>query len=103
MSRDASNYGIGAAISHITPDGQERPILFASQTLTSSECNYSPIEKEALSLVYGVKKFHGHLFYLLICSYDVEFRPTQQHSNANMLSRLPLRQLEDSQTEESEA
>ena len=31
-------------------------------------------------------------------SFDVEFRPTQQHSNADMLSRLPLQQLQDSQT-----
>lgn len=47
-------------ISDITPDGQENPILFASQIMTSSECNYSQIETENLSLVYGVKKFHRY-------------------------------------------
>lgn len=35
-------------------------------------------------------------------NYDAEFQPTQQHINANKLSRLPLQQLQDSQTKESE-
>ena len=50
----------GAIISHVMDDGEERPIVFASRTLTGSERNYAKIEK-ALSLVFGVKRFHQFL------------------------------------------
>ena len=43
-------------------DGQERPIAFASRALSASERYYAQIEKEALSLVFGVKRFHQFLY-----------------------------------------
>ena len=47
--------------SHTCPDGSE-PIAFASRTLSPSERNYVQLEKEALSLIFGVRKFHQYIY-----------------------------------------
>ena len=54
---DASTREIGAVISHVMADGEERPIASASRSLTKAKFSYSQIEKEGLAIVFGVKGF----------------------------------------------
>nr|CDJ98236.1 RNA-directed DNA polymerase (reverse transcriptase) domain containing protein [Haemonchus contortus] len=61
VAGDASNYGVGAVISHRYADGSEKAVAHAFRSLQPAEKNCSQIEKEALALIFAVQKFHRKL------------------------------------------
>lgn len=61
IAADASPYGVGAALSHLV-NGVEKPVLFASSTLSPAEKNYSQHHREALAIIFAVKKFYKYIY-----------------------------------------
>lgn len=57
VQRDASKFGLGACLLQ-----EGRPIAFASRSLTDAETRYAHIEKELLSIVFALKRFHNLVY-----------------------------------------
>lgn len=57
LTVDSSSKGLGAAIVQ-----EGKPIAYASSALTTTQKNYSQIEKETLAIVFGCKKFHQYIY-----------------------------------------
>jgi len=59
---DSSPYGLGAVIMHVYPNGTHCAFAYASQTLNEHEKRYGQIYKEALAIMFGLKRFHLYLY-----------------------------------------
>ena len=114
LQTDASVVGLGAVLEQ---DGH--PIAYASRSLSSSECNYSVIQRECLAIVFALKQFRHYLlgrpfqlytdhaplqwlsaqkmegmlarWSLAIQEYDfkIVYRKGSSNTNADALSRIP--------------
>ncbi|CAL8136112.1 unnamed protein product [Orchesella dallaii] len=128
ISCDASSKGLGCVLFHrvmINNKPVEKAIAYGSRIMSTTEQNYSQIEKEGLSIMFGLKKFYkflcGRRFTLITdhkpllaifgskshlqsyaaarlhrwsifmsqFEYDIQYRSTAEHGNADALSRLP--------------
>ncbi|KAK3917257.1 hypothetical protein KUF71_026111 [Frankliniella fusca] len=65
LSTDASPVGVGCVLAHVVKvDGKviERPVMFASATLTSAQQNYSQVDREAFAVIFADTKLYKFLW-----------------------------------------
>ena len=58
---DASQIGLGAWLRQVDEHGNEKIVAMGSRSLTDAETRYSNIERECLSVQYGLEKFEYYL------------------------------------------
>ncbi|CAG2198015.1 unnamed protein product [Mytilus edulis] len=78
LQSDASETGLGAAILQ-----ENQPIAYASRALTDTETRYAQIEKELLSVVFGLQKFHQY-------TYGRNVYVTSDHKPLESILKKPL-------------
>ena len=59
---DASKKGLGAVLSQIDDDGNERVIVYDSKSLIQAKKNYHTTDLECLAVIWAIQKFHKYLF-----------------------------------------
>ena len=59
MHTDVSNEGVGVTLGQLQ-NGREVAIAYAGRDFNSAEKNYSTTEREALAVIFGIKKFEPY-------------------------------------------
>lgn len=92
LACDASPTGIAGILSHIS-NNQERPIAFASRSLTQAEQNYSQLDREALAIVFAVGHFFQYVYgrpFKLITDNQPLVRIFHQHAKLPQMTSARL-------------
>ncbi len=63
LDTDASLNSVGGVLSQIDENGDERPLAYASKTLSKSQTRYCTTMRELLAAVLFIKHFHHYLYY----------------------------------------
>lgn len=64
LATNSTPYGIGAVLFQEHEDGLEHVVTCALRTLSATEQLYAQIKKDALSIVFGFKRFRQYV----VCS-----------------------------------
>ncbi|CAC5394823.1 unnamed protein product [Mytilus coruscus] len=91
VQSDASQTGLGAAVMQ-----ENRPVAYTSRALNDTETRYAQIEKELLSVIFGLEKFHSYTYGRTV-NVISDHKPLESimkkplHAAPKRLQRMPLR------------
>ena len=57
VETDASCVAVGAVLAQKKKDGKIQPVQYAGRTMNKTERGYSACEREALAVIFALKKF----------------------------------------------
>ena len=78
---DACIDGSGAALEQEQPDGSVRPIAYISHVTLDSERHWTPVDLEAGSIVWTIKRLRGHLW-------GTKFRIFSDHKTLDSIGKV---------------
>ena len=62
LARDVLDYGLFAILSHRYKNGEEKPKAYASKKIAKHELNRKILDKEAMGITFGFKRFYQFIF-----------------------------------------
>ena len=83
VSCDASKFGLGAVLLQ-----DDKPIAFASGSMTDGEVRYAQIEKELLAIVFAMERFHQFTYGQSV-TVESDHRPLEMIMKKNLSAAPP--------------
>ncbi len=59
---DASSYGLGACLTQLNEEKEERPVFFASRMMTDAEIKWAQIDKELLAIAWALERLDNFVY-----------------------------------------
>ena len=84
LQTDASNQSLGGCLLQMH-GGVKQPVFYASKKLIPREQNYSVGEREALAIIWAVKKFHRYLYGQHFTLRPLEYLQTSHSQNPRIM------------------
>ena len=90
LSADASSFGLGAVLRQRQPDGNYKPVAYASRSLSETERRYAQIEKETLAVTWATERFQ-HFLLGKDFAIETDHKPLVPLLGTSSLNDLPPR------------
>ena len=88
LQTGASDFGLGAILSQIDENGDEKPICYLSRKMLDRERKYTVSEKELLAIVWSIGKLHYYLYDHFFTVYSDHQSLTWLEKNKSTNNRL---------------